>query len=63
MQIGDLLFDEGKVYLVKAFLPRYPKRIWLLELETGRQFSLAKSIAKHWKPDASETQKKVSKNT
>jgi len=49
MQIGDLLFDDGKVYLVKAFLPRYPKRIWLLELETGRQFSLAKSIARHWK--------------
>ena len=49
MQIGDLLIDNGKVYLVKAFLPRDPKRVWLLEVETGRQFSLSKLIARHWK--------------
>ena len=51
MRVGDILIDsDNKVYLVKAYLPKYGKRIWLLELETGRQFSILKSIARHWKP-------------
>lgn len=51
MRVGDILIDsQNKVYLVKAYLPKYGKRIWLLELETGRQFSILKSIARHWKP-------------
>jgi len=49
MRIGDLLFNSDKIYLVKSFLPRSAKRVWLLELDTGDEFSILKSIAKHWK--------------
>ena len=50
MRVGDILLNDNRLYLVKAYLPKYPKRIWLLELETGLEFSLLKSIARHWKP-------------
>ena len=50
MKIGDLLFNGDKIYLVKSFLPRSPKRVWLLELDTGDEFSILKSIVRHWRP-------------
>ena len=54
MRIGDLLFNSDKIYLVKSFLPRSAKRVWLLELDTGDEFSILKSIARHWKTVAKE---------
>ena len=58
MKIGDLLVDvrNNQVYLVKAFMTKYPKRVLLLDLDDGRTFSILKSIAKHWKPFTKETQ-------
>lgn len=56
MQIGDILIDPrgSRVYLVKAFMPKYPKRILLLDLGDGKTFSILKSIARHWKPSIQE---------
>ena len=48
MQIGDLLFDGRRLYLVKAFFPNYPKRVLLLDLDDGKTFSILKSIARQW---------------
>ena len=58
MQIGDVLVDtrNNQLYIVKAFMPKYPKRVLLLDLDDGRTFSILKSIAKHWKPFTQETQ-------
>ena len=57
MQIGEILIDarNNQVYLVKAFMPKYPKRVVLLDLDNGMTFSILKSIAKHWKPSTKET--------
>ena len=56
MQIGDILIDtrNNQAYLVKAFMPKYPKRVLLLDLDDGKTFSILKSIARHWKPNAQE---------
>ena len=55
MQIGDILIDsQNTVYLVKAFMPKYPKRVLLLDLDDGKTFSILKSIARHWKPPTQE---------
>ena len=55
MQIGDILIDsQHTVYIVKAFMPKYPKRVLLLDLDDGKTFSILKSIARHWKPSTQE---------
>ena len=58
MNIGDILVDarNNQVYLVKAFMPKYPKRVVLLDLEDGRTFSIQKAIARHWRLPSKETQ-------
>ena len=58
MQIGDILVDtrNNQVYIVKAFMPKYPKRVLLLDLEDGKAFSILKSIARHWEPSTKEQQ-------
>ena len=57
MQIGDLLVDtrNNQLYFVKAFMPKYPKRVLLLDLDDGKTFSILKSIARHWKPFTQES--------
>ena len=45
MQIGDLYTHKGNVYLVKSNHPN-PKRIILLNVGTGRVFSVLKSIVR-----------------
>ena len=56
MQLGDILIDSrnNQVYLVKAFMPKYPKRVLLLDLDDGKIFSILKSIARHWIPNTQE---------
>ena len=56
MKIGDILIDTtlNQAYLVKAFMPKYPKRVLLLDLDDGKTFSILKSIARHWKPSTQE---------
>ena len=56
MRIGDLLIDtrNNQAYIVKAFMPRDPKRVLLLDLGDGKSFSILKSIARHWKPNTQE---------
>ena len=55
MQIGDILIDsQNTVYIVKAFMPRDPKRVLLFDLDDGKTFSILKSIARHWKPNTQE---------
>ena len=56
MKIGDILIDtrNNQAYLVKAFMPKYPKRVLLLDLDDGKTFSILKSIARHWKPNTQE---------
>jgi len=56
MQIGDILIDtrNNQAYIVKAFMPRDPKRVLLFDLDDGMTFSILKSIARHWKPHAQE---------
>jgi len=55
MQIGDILIDsQNTVYLVKAFMPKDPKRVLLLDPSDGMTFSILKSIARHWLPSAQE---------
>ena len=54
MQIGNLLVDNGEFYMVKSNHPN-PKRIILIELATGRTFSVLKVIAGHWKPFTQDT--------
>lgn len=51
MQIGDILIDtmRNQVYIVKAFMPNYPKRVLLLDLDDGKTFSILKSIARQWR--------------
>ena len=58
MNIGDILVDarNNQVYLVKAFMPKYPKRVLLLDLEDGRTFTIQKVIARQWTPTTKETQ-------
>ena len=58
MQIGDVLVDtrNNQVYIVKAFMPMYPKHVVLFDLDDGKTFSILKSIARHWKPFTKETQ-------
>ena len=57
MQVGDILIDsQHTVYIVKAFIPKHPKRVLLLDLDDGKPFSINKSIARHWKPSTQETQ-------
>ncbi len=57
MQVGDILIDsQHTVYIVKAFIPKHPKRVLLLDLDDGKTFSINKSIARHWKPSTQETQ-------
>ena len=45
MQIGDVLIDtrNNQAYIVKAFMPKYPKRVLLLDLDDGKTFSILKS--------------------
>lgn len=52
MQLGDILInsEDNQVYIVKAYHPN-PKRIFLLDLGDGKQFSILKSIARHWIPN------------
>ena len=45
MQIGDLYTHDGNVYLVKSRHPN-PKRIILLNVGTGKVFSVLKSIVR-----------------
>jgi len=45
MQIGDLYTYDGNVYLVKSNHPN-PKRIILLNVGTGKVFSVLKSIVR-----------------
>lgn len=45
MQIGDLYTHKGNVYLVKSHHPN-PKRIILLNVGTGKVFSVLKSIVR-----------------
>ena len=45
MQIGDIYIHKGNVYLVKSRHPN-PKRIILLNVDTGRVFSVLKSIVR-----------------
>ena len=45
MQIGDLYTHKGHVYLVKSSHPN-PKRIILLNMDTGRVFSVRKTIVR-----------------
>jgi len=54
MQIGDILVTNGEVYMVKSSHPN-TKRIILLDLETGRTFSVLKTIARFWKPFTQDT--------
>lgn len=56
MQIGDILIDtrNNQVYIVKAFLPKYPKRVLLFDLDDGRTFTIQKCIARQWKPNTQE---------
>ena len=55
MRIGDILIDsQNTVYIVKAFMPRDPKRVLLFDLDDGKTFSILKSIARHWKPNTQE---------
>ena len=55
MQIGDIFIDsQNTVYIVKAFMPKYPKRVLLLDLDDGKTFSILKSIVRHWKPNTQE---------
>ena len=56
MQIGDILIDtrNNQVYIVKAFMPKYPKRVLLFDLDDGRTFTIQKCIARHWKPNTQE---------
>ena len=58
MQIGDILIDtrNNQVYIVKAFMPKYPKRVLLIDLDDGRTFTIQKVIARQWKPFTKETQ-------
>ena len=46
MKIGDILIDtrNNQTYLVKAFMPKYPKRVVLFDLGDGQTFSILKSI-------------------
>jgi len=57
MKIGDILIDtrNNQTYLVKAFMPKDPKRVLLLDLDDGKTFSILKSIARHWEPFTKET--------
>ena len=56
MQIGDILIDtrNNQVYIVKAFMPKYPKRVLLFDLDDGRTFTIQKVIARQWKPFTKE---------
>ena len=45
MQIGDLYTNQGFAYIVKSHHPN-PKRILLLDLASGRVFSVLKSIVR-----------------
>ena len=45
MKIGDLYTHHGNVYLVKSSHPN-PKRIILLNVGTGKVFSVLKSIVR-----------------
>ena len=56
MQLGDILIDTrtNQVYIVKAFMPKYPKRVLLFDLDDGRTFTITKSIARQWKPNIQE---------
>ena len=45
MKIGDLYTQKGEVYLVKSHHPN-PKRIILLNISTGKVFSVLKSIVR-----------------
>ena len=45
MKIGDLYTQKGEVYLVKSHHPN-PKRIILLNVGTGKVFSVLKSIVR-----------------
>ena len=45
MQIGDIYIHKDNVYLVKSRHPN-PKRIILLNVGTGRVFSVLKSIVR-----------------
>lgn len=51
MKLGDILIDtrNNQVYLVKGFMPKYPKRVLLLDLDDGKTFSILKSIARQWR--------------
>ena len=57
MQLGDVLVDtrNNQVYIVKAFMPKYPKRVVLLDLGDGKTFSILKGIARHWIQNKQET--------
>ena len=45
MKIGDLYTYDGNVYLVKSHHPN-PKRIILINVGTGKVFSVLKSIVR-----------------